>query len=149
MSNHYLFQGYKTDTEQILSTISQLLEPFRVTRPEVVEDILTAVRNGQSLEQAGKIMVEAVRVILAQFKQEGDEKQAALQKTIDELTDSNQDQALEIVELRSDLEVIQKELKFIVDETQGYKQTIATQNKLLARQQKKLQKLLGNTQEDE
>lgn len=149
MSNHYLFQGYKTDTEQILSTISQLLEPFRVTRPEVVEDILTAVRNGQSLEQAGKIMVEAVRVILAQFKQEGDEKQAALQKTIDELTDSNHDQALEIVELRSDLEVIQKELKFIVDETQGYKQTIATQNKLLARQQKKLQKLLGNTQEDE
>lgn len=149
MSNHYLFQGYKTDTEQILSTISQLLEPFRVTRPEVVEDILTAVRNGQSLEQAGKILVEAVRVILAQFKQEGDEKQAALQKTIDELTDSNHDQALEIVELRSDLEVIQKELKFIVDGTQGYKQTIATQNKLLARQQKKLQKLLGNTQEDE
>jgi hypothetical protein len=120
-----------------------------VTRPEVVEDILTAVRNGQSLEQAGKILVEAVRVILAQFKQEGDEKQAALQKTIDELTDSNHDQALEIVELRSDLEVIQKELKFIVDGTQGYKQTIATQNKLLARQQKKLQKLLGNTQEDE
>ena len=143
------FQGYNTNTEPILSTISQLLEPFRVTQPEIVEDIMTAVRNGQSLEQAGKIMVEAVRVTLAQFKQEGDEKQATLQKTIDELTDSNQDQALEIMELRSDLEVIQKELKFIVDETEGYKQTIATQNKLLARQQKKLQKLLGNTQEEE
>jgi hypothetical protein len=53
------------------------------------------------------------------------------------------------VELRSDLGVIQKKLKFMADETKGYKQTIVTQNKLLARQHRKLQKLLGNTQEDE
>jgi hypothetical protein len=143
------FQGYHTDNDLILNTVSQLLEPFRQGYPQAIEEALTVIHSGQPVEGAGRVMLETMQTLLAQSKQVEDEKQADLQKTIDKLTDSNQGQAVEIVELRSDLEVIQKELKFIVDETEGYKQTIATQNKILARQQKKLQKLLGNTQEDE
>lgn len=143
------FQGYHTDNELILNTASQMLEPFRQAYPKAIEEALTIIRSGQPVEGAGRVMLETIQTLLAQSKQEGIEKQAALQKTIDELTDSNQDHALEIVKLRSDLGAIQKELKFMADETKGYKQTIATQNKLLARQHRKLQKLLGNTQEEE
>jgi peptidoglycan hydrolase CwlO-like protein len=139
----------QTDPEIILNTASQLLEVFRKMCPYAVEDALASLRNGQPAEHAGRIIMAAIQMGQAQFQQEASEKQQALQNSINDLTGQLRDYELHVTQTQSENEVLQSTCEILEIEITSLRETITLQNRILARQQRQLQSLLGNTSDDE
>lgn len=137
------------DNEVILVTADRLLEAFKQMYPGVVEDAMAAIRSGQSVEEAGRILVTAVQTTQDQVRQAESNKQKTLQESIDRLKDQLAESQHNLTQIQSDNKTLQMTSDLQLEELKDLLDTVTIQNRILARQQQKLQNLLGNSIDDE
>ena len=151
--NHFL---PASEEEFALSVTRQLLEVFRTMYPTAVEEALTLFRKGQSLQQVGEVLLTDIQTTQDKLQQDASEKIgtlketiSGLQKTISGLKEQFAASEQNLKEVESQNKKLQYENELQADELIDLKDTIEIQNRLLARQQQKLQNLLGNSVDDE
>ena len=137
------------DNEVVLVTADRLLEAFKQMYPAVVEDAMAAIRSGQSVEQAGRILVTAVQTTQDQVRQAVSDKQKTLQESIDRLKDQLAESQHNLTQIQSHNKTLQMTSDLQLDELKDLRETVTIQNRILARQQQKLHNLLGNSIDDE
>jgi len=145
-----------SEEEVALSVTGQLLGVFRTMYPTAVEEALTLFRKGQSPQQVGEVVLTDIQTTQDKLQQDASEKigtlQATisgLQKTISGLKEQFAASEQNLKEVESQNKKLQYENELQADELIDLKDTIEIQNRLLARQQQKLQNLLGNSVDDE
>jgi len=62
------------DDELILNTVSRLLEGFGKMYPDAVDEAIASLKNGQFVEQAGRMIATAVQTAQDQLQQEASGK---------------------------------------------------------------------------
>ncbi len=137
------------DDELILNTVSRLLEGFRKMYPDAVDEAVAALRNGGSAEQAGRIIATAVQTAQDQLLQDTSGKQKTLRENISGLKDQLAEQERNLTQVQATNKSLQDKCDLQATELEDMREAITIQNRILARQQHKLQSLLGNTIEDE
>jgi septal ring factor EnvC (AmiA/AmiB activator) len=137
------------DNDVILVIADRLLEAFKQMYPGVVEDAMAAIRNGQSVEQAGRIMMAGVQTTQDQIRQAESDKQKKLQESIDRLKDQLAKSQHDRTQIQSHNKTLQMTSDLQLEELKDLRETVTIQNRILARQQQKLQNLLGNSIDDE
>jgi len=143
------FQSPAADSNLILNTAVQMLEAFRQVDAKAVDEALVSIRDGLPVEQAGRIMLNAIQSSINQPLQETQEKLKTVQDTADDLRSLRDEQEKQLSKLEKDLERLQREYEYVSDQANEFEETISIQNRLLARQHRKLQDLLGNMQEED
>jgi len=138
-----------SDSEIILNTVSRLLEGFQKMYPDAVDEAVAVLRNGRSVEQAGRIIATAVQTAQDQLLQDASGKQKTLRENIFGLRDQLAEQERNLTQVQSTNKSLQDKCNLQATELEDMRETITIQNRILARQQHKLQSLLGNTIEDE
>jgi len=145
-----------SEGEVALSVTRQLLEVFRTMYPTAVEEALTLFRKGQSLQEVGRVLLTTIQTTQDKLQKDASEKIgtlketiSGLQKTISGLKEQLADSEQNLKEVESQNNKLQYENGLQADELIDLKDTIEIQNRLLARQQQKLQNLLGNSVDDE
>ena len=144
--NHFL---PASEEEFALSVTRQLLEVFRTMYPTAVEEALTLFRKGQSLQQVGEVLLTDIQTTQDKLQQDASEKIGTLKETISGLKEQFAASEQNLKEVESQNKKLQYENELQADELIDLKDTIEIQNRLLARQQQKLQNLLGNSVDDE
>jgi septal ring factor EnvC (AmiA/AmiB activator) len=145
-----------SEEEVALSVTGQLLGVFRTMYPTAVEEALTLFRKGQSLQEVGEVILTTIQTAQDKLQRDADKKIGALQETISGLQKTIgglKEQLAESEQNLKQMESEDKKLQHLCDlqtkEIIDMKNTIEIQNRLLARQQQKLQNLLGNSLDDE
>jgi len=138
-----------SEGEVALSVTGQLLGVFRTMCPTAVEEALTAFRKGQSPQQVGEVLLTDIQTTQDKLQQDASEKIGTLQATISGLKEQFAASEQNLKEVESQNKKLQYENELQADELIDLKDTIEIQNRLLARQQQKLQNLLGNSVDDE
>jgi peptidoglycan hydrolase CwlO-like protein len=95
------------------------------------------------------VVVAAIQIMLDQFQRDASEKQKALQNSINELTGQVREHKRNLAQAQSENEELQSTCELQESEIEDLQETITIQNTILARQQRQLQSLLGNTSDDE
>ena len=139
-----------------LSVTRQLLEVFRTMYPTAVEEALTLFRKGQSLQEVGEVLLTTIQTTQDKLQKDTSEKIgtlketiSGLQKTISGLKEQLADSEQNLKQMESEDKKLQHLCGLQAKEILDMKNTIEIQNRLLARQQQKLQNLLGNSVDDE
>ena len=138
-----------SEEEIVLSAASQLLVGFKSMYPSVVTETVEAVKKGQYLEQAGRILAAAVQSTQDKLQQDASEKIGTLQETVGGLKKQLAETEHKIAQISSQNQQFQRICDAQTDELEELRETITIQNRILARQQQKLQNLLGNSLDDE
>ena len=145
-----------SEEEVALNVTGQLLEVFRIMYPTAVEEALTLFRKGQSPQQVGEVLLTAIQTTQDKLQQDAAEKIgtlketiSGLQKTISGLKEQLADSEQNLKQMESEDKKLQHLCDLQTKEIIDMKNTIEIQNRLLARQQQKLQNLLGNSLDDE
>ena len=137
------------DDELVLNTISRLLEGFRKIYPSAVDEAVAALRNGQTVEETGRMIAAATQTAQDQLRQDASEKQKTLRENISGLRDQLAEQERNLTQVQTNNKSLRDTCDLQATELEDMRETITIQNRILARQQHKLQSLLGNTIEDE
>ena len=138
-----------SEEEVALNVTGQLLEVFRIMYPTAVEEALTLFRKGQSPQQVGEVLLKDIQITQDKLQKDAAEKRGTLQATISGLKEQLAESEQNLKGVESQNKKLQYENELQEDELIDLKNTIEIQNRLLARQQQKLQNLLGNSLDDE
>ena len=138
-----------SEEEVALSVTGQLLGVFRTMYPTSVEEALTLFRKGQSLQEVGEVILTTIQTTQDKLQQDAAEKIGILQETISGLKKQLLESEKNLTQIESQNKKVQYENEIQADELIDLKDTVMLQNKILARQQQKLQNLLGNSVDDE
>lgn len=138
-----------SEEEIVLSATNQLLVGFKSMYPGVVTETVEAVKKGQYLEQAGRILAAAVQSTQDKLQQDASEKIGTLQETIGGLKKQLAETEHELDQISSQNQKFQRICDAQTNELEELRETVTIQNRILARQQQKLQNLLGNSLDDE
>lgn len=137
-----------SEEEVALSVTGQLLGVFRTMYPTSVEEALTLFRKGQSLQEVGEVILTTIQTTQDKLL-DAAEKIGILQETISGLKKQLLESEKNLTQIESQNKKVQYENEIQADELIDLKDTVMLQNKILARQQQKLQNLLGNSVDDE
>ena len=133
------------DDFYVRAGIKKLLQPFADEFSETIEQITQELSGNASYSQLGQVLLE---VIQHKFAEQEQTAKAALHDTQAQLTESRQE-VTRLTKTLDEKEALLEQLQADEDtEIKSLQATVHTQNRILARQQKKLQRLLGAMEQD-
>jgi hypothetical protein len=125
--------------------IAEFLQPFADNFPETVGQITKELSDDTPYLQLGQMLLEAIQ---HKFVEQEHTAQVALHDNQAKLNKSQQE-ATQLTKVLQEQEAFHKRNQADKDaEIQSLTETIHTQNRILARQQKKLQRLLGAMEQE-
>ena len=135
----------QNDDFPVSADMAELLQPFADGFPEIAGRLMKQLPNSAAYLRLEQVLLEAIRHKLTEKDQQA---QAALHDVQRKLMESQREVA-QLTEALEKKEAFLNRLRTDKDaEIQSLTETIRAQNRILTRQQKKLQRLLGAMEQE-